>query len=93
MEDMLNLSNEQMEKFRKLLTPQGTEHLRCIRDSYGDGYKLSVMIPTKTKKIPHHVHFREGIAIRNFLREVTDCAWTDYEYDDNWERVTLEAIK
>jgi len=32
------------------------------------------------------------MTIRNFLREVTGCSWTDHEYDDNWERITLEAI-
>lgn len=44
--------------------------------------------------IPHAVHFREGMAVRNFLRAQPECKdWTDHDLDNNWVEVIEEAIK
>jgi hypothetical protein len=44
--------------------------------------------------IPHPVHFREGMWVRNRLREsdLTDD-WTDHDFDNNWARVVELAIE
>ena len=42
--------------------------------------------------IPHPVHFREGMAVRNKLRELTAYSWTDHEYDNRWEGIVEKAI-
>ena len=43
--------------------------------------------------IPHPVHFREGMQIRNFLRGLEDCKeWTAHDYDDNWIEIVEKAI-
>jgi hypothetical protein len=40
--------------------------------------------------IPHPVHFREGMQIRNFMRTSGLCEdWSDHDFDDNW----VELIK
>lgn len=43
--------------------------------------------------IPHPVHFREGMTVRNFLRTITDNAWTAHEYDNRWADIIEDAIK
>ena len=40
--------------------------------------------------IPHPVHFREGMQVRNYLRGIVK--WTDHQYDDNWAEVIERAI-
>lgn len=42
-------------------------------------------------KIPYSVHFREGMQIRNKLRElIPDMG--DHWYDDNWVEIIEETI-
>ena len=44
--------------------------------------------------IPHPVHFREGMAVRNFLRGLDDCKeWDTNQFDNNWKEVVERAIK
>jgi hypothetical protein len=43
--------------------------------------------------IPHPVHFREGMQVRNFLRNSGLCdTWVDHDFDDNWMLVIEKAI-
>lgn len=42
--------------------------------------------------IPHPVHLREGIQIRNKLRSLTAFLWADTEYENKWEECVLRAI-
>lgn len=43
--------------------------------------------------IPHCVHFREGMQVRNKLRDLTDGSWTTDEYDNTWVDIIEECIK
>jgi hypothetical protein len=43
--------------------------------------------------IPHVVHFREGIQIRNKLRDLTNNSWSCHEYDNTWVEIIEECIK
>lgn len=42
--------------------------------------------------MPHPVHFREGIKVRNKLRELTNNTWTVYEYDNTWAEIIDKCI-
>lgn len=43
--------------------------------------------------IPHPVHFREGMQVRNFLRTLSECKdWTSHDLDDRWEGLVERAI-
>ena len=42
--------------------------------------------------IPHPVHFREGLEVRNKLRSLTAFLWSNEQYDDRWEECVLRAI-
>ena len=58
--------------------------------------EISSCHPTKQRlfRIPHPVHWREGMAVRNSLRECEHCKdWTDHDFDDNWIEVVERAIE
>lgn len=44
--------------------------------------------------IPHPVHFREGMQVRNFLRTLPECSdWTDHNFDDRWVDIINQVIE
>lgn len=44
--------------------------------------------------IPHPVHLREGMQVRNFLRRLKECrSWSDFDFDNRWAVIVEEAIK
>lgn len=65
-------------------------HLKNLKGSYAPVLKLN----SKRKGLPAHpVHFREGMQIRNFLRDKPECQqWTGHDFDDQWQRVVELAI-
>ena len=43
---------------------------------------------------PHSVHFREGMAVRNFLRGLEQTnSWSSHDFDNKWVEMVEEAIK
>jgi hypothetical protein len=43
--------------------------------------------------IPHPVHFREGMQVRNYLRTTHECKnWDQDMLDDNWANLVKEAL-
>ena len=44
--------------------------------------------------IPHPVHFREGMQVRNFMRSTNLCeGWDAHDYDDNWVELIERCIE
>lgn len=72
---------------REWLGPTGIQYFREVRATHGELNAVWV-----EDGIPHPVHFREGMRVRNKLRELTDQAWTDEEYDDRWIPIVEAAI-
>jgi len=45
-------------------------------------------------RIPHPVHFREGMQIRNFMRASGYCqGWTSEDFDEMWVKAVEETLK
>ena len=43
--------------------------------------------------IPHPVHFREGMQVRNFLRDQKECnSWNQDDLDNNWVTVIKKIL-
>lgn len=43
--------------------------------------------------VPHPVHFREGMTVRNFMRGTGLCVdWDAHDFDNNWCEVVERAI-
>jgi hypothetical protein len=71
----------------KFLGKEGRQCFREYKMKYGT---VSPVIPGR---IPHPVHFREGMVVRNCLRKLEACKdWTDHDYDDTWIEVVERAI-
>lgn len=72
---------------RDWLGVDGGIFFKSLYEAHG---KLCVVLPGK---VPHPVHFREGMTVRNWLRSQPECeGWTDHDYDDRWEGLVLEAL-
>lgn len=56
--------------------------------------KYGTVSPTYQEEgIPHPVHFREGMQVRNYLRQVSECKdWSCQQLDDNWADLVKEAL-
>jgi hypothetical protein len=45
-------------------------------------------------RLPHPVHFREGMTVRNFMRGTGLCeGWDAHDYDDNWVELVELSLK
>jgi hypothetical protein len=73
---------------RKWLGQNGIDFFRKLKAEHG-----RVDAIWDEGGIPHIVHFREGMQIRNYLRDVTNRTWSVFEYDNTWVDVIEECIK
>lgn len=66
------------------------KHLKGLTGTYAPVLKLN----QKRKGIPvHPVHFREGMQIRNWMRQQKECEnWSSEKLDNNWTVLIEETI-
>ncbi len=74
-------------KLRAWLKDAGINFFKELKEKYG-----TVSAVWNEGGIPHAVHFREGMQVRNHLRG-TARNMSDHWYDDNWARLVEKAIK
>lgn len=78
-----------IEKTKKWLRDEGIQYFRDIKEKYG-----RIDAVWNETGIPHAVHFREGMQIRNFMRSSGLCKdFDDHDYDNNWVELIEECIK
>jgi hypothetical protein len=77
-----------VEQIRAWLGEQGVTFFRNLKESHG-----RVDAIWMEGSVPHIVHFREGMQVRNKLRELTNNEWTAHEYDDRWIGIVEQAIQ
>jgi len=78
-----------VESVRKWLGAGGIKFFTDLKKKYG---RIDAIF--MEDGIPHPVHFREGMQVRNFLRSLPECKdWTDHQFDDNWVSIIEEVIK
>lgn len=80
-----------VEKMKTFLGKKGVHFfwtLLRLTKSVAPVLRLKGMIPV------HPVHFREGMQIRNWLREQPECSdWSQHDLDDTWAAVVEKAVK
>jgi len=77
------------ENFLKWLRPQGIKYLKDIIKEHGN-----VLAVWMDGNIPHVVHFREGMQIRNWMREQPEFQdFDDHWFDNNWAEFTENCLK
>ncbi len=81
------ITEELVAGIRAWLGPKGIEFFRQVKEEHG-----RVDAVWDEGGIPHAVHFREGMKVRNQMRQLTNFAWTDHQYDDHWVEVIERAI-
>ncbi len=93
------LGPEGLAHLRGIKEKHGRVNAVWIDDTDEDGKvqtELAMAIQTARSGIgiPHVVHFREGMNIRNWLRRQSETElWTDHNYDDRWASLAEEAIE
>ena len=85
----MKISDGLIKKTKEWLQEEGIKHFKDIKKTHGE-----IAVVFMEGKIPHAVHFNEGMSVRNFMRSSGECdTWTAHEFDDNWENLIEEVIK
>ena len=84
----MKITEELVDKVRDWLGEEGIDFFKHCLEEHGDISPVYM-----DGNIPHPVHFREGMSVRNFMRSTGLCDdWNDCDLDDNWAKVVEEAI-
>ena len=77
------IPDELVTRTREWLRDVGIKFFQKLIEEHG---KINCCYPEPgAPKIPHSVHFREGMQVRNFMRGTGLCdGWSDHDYDDLW---------
>ena len=84
----MEITNELTNKVKKWLGKDGEEFFEwCLKEH-------EEIAPVYLEEgLPHPVHFREGMQVRNFMRGTGLCNnWTAIDFDDNWIEVVRRAL-
>ena len=85
----LNIPTELIEQTNKWLGKDGIAFFKEMKEKY-DEYSPVFL----DGGIPHPVHFREGMRVRNFMRTTGLCKeWSCQELDDNWVHLIDAVMK
>ena len=85
---------EAVVQLRSFLQEEGTSFFRQIKEEFGTvAAVLPKNHPLNEDGIPHPIHFREGMQIRNFLRMITNNEWEFDQYENGWIKLVELAIE
>jgi len=78
-----------IERLSTWLGEEGKEFFQwCIKE-HGE-----VSCVYEENGLPHPVHFREGMQVRNWLRQQPECeGWDSHKLDNEWAKLVESAIK
>jgi hypothetical protein len=85
---VVSVSENIIQDIRNWLGEKGINFFRDLKAKYG-----RVDAIWMEGGIPHVVHFREGMQVRNKLRELTDGDYDAIEYDEMWVEIIERAIQ
>jgi hypothetical protein len=87
------LGEEGIKFFRRVKKHKGVVSCVLTQDEAKAAHCSALPWPQKSRGVPHPIHFREGMWVRNRLRSSGLCEdWSDHELDDNWAKIVVEAI-
>ncbi len=78
--------NEIIQALSEWLGEAGVVYFRNILQKYG-----TLLAVWDEGGLPHCVHFREGMMVRNKLRDIIP-SMGDHWYDDNWARLVEQVL-
>lgn len=84
-------------EFAQWLGYDGTAFVVMLREEYGFGWGTACWnTGPPNMRIPHSVHFREGMQIRNYMRGwklFQEMGWGAHEFDNMWPWYTEIAVE
>jgi hypothetical protein len=87
------ISSELIESTRKWLGNKGLNFFKEIKEKHGQ-YDAVFNDGGIGLSVPHPVHFREGMQVRNHMRNSGLCKdWSDHDFDDSWVSLIEKAIE
>lgn len=82
------ISTQLIADVKEWLGDEGLAFFKQCQKDYG------TVSPVIAGNPPHPVHFREGMKVRNFMRESEHCiGWSANDLDDNWIDVIVRSIE
>lgn len=86
--DIMQFSAISIQKCKDWLKKTGTNHFKKIIKEHG-----TLNACWDEDGIPHIVHFREGMQVRNFMRSLEEFkVWDAHKLDNSWQEFILECI-
>ncbi len=84
----LEITEALVEHVRKYLGESGAKFFADVMADHGRYNAVYSVNVGRGRPIPHSVHFREGMQVRNAMRGHADCEeWTAQDLDNTWVRV------
>jgi hypothetical protein len=91
---MIDIPESLIVAVKLFLGDEGIAQFREWKRKHGTVSPVISMYTKYGSPMPHPVHFREGMQIRNFMRGTGLCTgWDATDYDDNWKYVVEAAIE
>lgn len=74
------------------LGDEGCKHFQDLIDQHGPEWYVSCYLD---KIIPHPIHFREGMQVRNFMRQTLNSSQIndDHFLDNNWHHLIEQCLQ
>ena len=83
-----------MNRFKKWLTPKGIRFFQLCKFLKGTVSPVFIITIGDKIKYPHPVHLKEGMTIRNWMREQPEFKdFTAHDYDNTWMMLIEKAIE
>lgn len=85
MSRQLTITAGLIDHVRKFLGEDGAKFFAETKKTHG---RYNAVYRDEGSPFPHPVHFREGMQVRNAMREHADTeGWSAHDYDDSWVKV------
>ena len=87
----LTITPALIDHVRKFLGETGAEFFAKTKREHG---RYDAVYKEEGAAFPHPVHFREGMQVRNAMRDHPDTqGWSAHDYDDSWVHVVSLCLE
>lgn len=93
------MNQDIIDKLHEWLGKDGRHYFRTLQKFYGTvipviKVKIGRKLTGPRCYVPYPIHLREGMQVRNFLRELDECTdWTHDQFENDYVSYIEEAMK
>lgn len=93
----LSINDQLVYEVKEFLGEEGISFFKEVYAEYGEicaVWNEEIVLDNGEKMtVPHSVHFKEGMQVRNFLRSNKLCKdWTNDDFDNKWSLIVKDVI-